>query len=95
MREIDDGVSIAVFDTRRDLRRGVRVNGCTKVASVSLRHLNVNNLRYVKWTASKSNCVGLVEDCPFHELSMGHSAVMKGRRFSCYPVSPTHRVRMN
>lgn len=38
MRGIDDGVNIAVFDARRDLRRGVRVNGCTKVASVSLRH---------------------------------------------------------
>lgn len=44
--------------------------------------MNVNNLRYVKWTASKSNCVGLVEDCPFHERSMGHLGSDDGTRFS-------------
>lgn len=71
MKQIEDGSSIAAFDVGRAVRKGARVDGCAKVTSVSLRRLEIGNLRYVKWTTSQTASVSS-KYCPFHERCMGH-----------------------
>ena len=71
MRLVEDATDVAMFEVKRALVRGGRVDGCARVRSLQLRRLNVDNLRCLPWTSGQTSSISS-KRCPLHDRCMGH-----------------------